>query len=377
MERIPIAGPWITQKEIDYVTDAATNAWYDNAWDYITRFEKAFADYLGMAHAVSLPSCTAALHLSLLAHNIGPGDEVIVPELTWIATSAPISYVGAIPRFADIDPKTWCLDPKSYEANITSKTKAVIPVDLYGNMPDWAGLAEVAQKHGVPIIEDAAEAVGSTYRGQLAGTFGHTGCFSFHGSKTMVTGEGGMLVTNDEDLYHRIQFQRDHGRKPGDVTFFNVEVGYKYKMSGLQAALGLAQIERIDELVAKKREIFSWYQAELQDFAEVSLNPEPEDGINSFWMVTALMDPELNIDKLDLMKRMGENGIDCRPFFHPLSSLPAYVDIPDRERAQAANQASYKLSPRGINLPSALCLEQQQVKRVCQELKRLICSSQL
>lgn len=256
MERIPISGPWITQKEISYVTDAVTNAWYSNANIYHERFEQAFADYLGVRFAVSLPSCTSAIHLSLLALDVGSGDEVIVPDVTWIASAAPITYVGATPIFADIDLKTWCLSAESFKECITPKTKAVIPVDLYGNMPDMDAIREVAQRHGISIIEDAAEAIGSEYKGKKAGSFGDAGVFSFHGSKTLTTGEGGMLVTDREDIYHRVLFLRDHGRQPGNQMFWNTEVAYKYKMTSMQAALGLAQLERIEELITYKRQIF-------------------------------------------------------------------------------------------------------------------------
>ena len=249
MERIPVSGPWITQKEIDYVTDAAAHAWYSQANMYHERFEKAFAEYVGVRFATALPSCTSAIHLALLALGVGPGDEVVVPDVTWIASAAPITYVGATPVFADIEPDTWCLSADSFEACITPRTRAVIPVDLYGNMPDMDALGKVAARHGVAVVEDAAEAIGSEYRGRKAGSFGDAATFSFHGSKTLTTGEGGMLLANDEKIFRRASFLRDHGRAPGDKLFYNTEVAYKYKMSSMQAALGLAQLERIEELV--------------------------------------------------------------------------------------------------------------------------------
>ena len=290
MQFIPVSGPSITQKEIDYVTDAITNAWYSNANIYNDRFEKAFTEYLGVKYAIALPSCTSAIHLSLLALGVKAGDEVIVPDVTWIASAAPIDYVGATPVFADIDPKTWCLSASSLESYITPKTKAIIPVDLYGGMPDMTAILEIANRYQIPIIEDAAEAIGSEFNGRKAGSFGDTGVFSFHGSKTLTTGEGGMLVTNREDIYQRVLFLRDHGRKPGDKLFFNTEVGYKYKMSSMQAALGLAQLERIEELVDRKRQIFSWYQSELDSISGLTINYEPDNVKNTYWMVTAIFD---------------------------------------------------------------------------------------
>jgi len=372
MERIPVSGPWITQKEIDYVTDAVSHAWYSNANIYHERFEKAFADYLGVRFAVALPSCTSAIHLSLLAIDIGPGDEVIVPEITWIATAAPITYVGATPVFADIDPHSWCLSPASCEAWITPRTKAMIPVDLYGNMPSMDGLRYVATQHHIAIIEDAAEAIGSEYKGRKAGSLGDTGTFSFHGSKTLTTGEGGMLVTNREDVYQRALFLRDHGRQPGDKMFFNTEVAYKYKMSSMQAALGLAQLERIEELGSRKREIFAWYKDELSGMDGVTLNYEAPETKSTYWMVTVVLDEKMGIGKERLLQAMDEKNIDCRPFFHPLSSLPAYATLRQAEQARQRNKMSYQISPYAINLPSGLNMTLEKVRYVCESLKEIL-----
>ena len=372
MQKIPVAGPWITQKEIDYVTDAVTNAWYSNANIYHERFEKAFANYVGTKYAMALPTCTSALHLSLLALGISEDDEVIVPDATWIASSAPISYVGATPVFADIDPVTWCLSPESFEAYITPRTKAVIPVDLYGGMPDMDAIRTIAHKHSIAIIEDAAEALGAEYQGKKAGGFGDTGVFSFHGSKTVTTGEGGMLVTDREDLYRRIQVLRDHGRQPEDRMFWNTEVAYKYKMSSMQAALGLAQLERIEELIQRKQEQFGWYREGLAGINGITLNCQPEGIRNTYWMITIVLDPRLGINKTQLMERLSQYGIDTRPFFHPLSSIPAYEDSPQAYIARQRNKVAYQISPYAINLPSALNLDKEQILFVCEALKKIL-----
>ena len=372
MERILVAGPSITQREIDYVTDAVTNAWYGNANVYHERFEKAFADYLSVSHAICLPSCTSAIHLSLLALGVGSGDEVVVPDATWIASAAPITYVGATPVFADIDESTWCLSAESFEECITPKTKAVIPVDLYGNMPDMDGILEVAQRHNIRVIEDAAEAAGAEYKGRKAGSFGDVGVFSFHGSKTLTTGEGGMLVTDRDDLYHRVLFLRDHGRKPGDSLFWNQEIAYKYKMSSMQAALGLAQLERIDELIERKREIFGWYKEVLSGIEGLTLNPEPPTTRNAYWMITAVLDPSLGFDKNYLQRELAARNIDSRPFFHPLSSIPAYQHLTQAHEARRRNQVSYRICPYGINLPSSLQITEGQVRLVCDVLRNLV-----
>jgi perosamine synthetase len=372
MPRIPVAGPWITQKEIDYVTDAVANCWYSNASKYHERFERAMAEYLGVRFAIALPSCTSALHLSLAALGIGPGDEVIVPDVTWIASAAPVHYVRAEPVFADIDETTWCISPESMEQCLSDRTKAVIVVHLYGGMPNMDRILAVARRRGIAVIEDAAEAFGSKHRGAPAGSLGDAGTFSFHGSKTITTGEGGMLVTNREDVYRRAIVLRDHGREPGDTAFFNTEVAFKYKMSSMQAALGLAQIERANELIARKREIFRWYALLLAGDARVTLNPEPPGVFNSYWMVTAVADPALRVTHRFLIEELSKREIDSRPFFHPLSSLPAYSGSRAARAARQRNRVAYGLAPRGINLPSALNLTESQAVTVCGALQEIL-----
>lgn len=372
MKSLPIAGPSITRKEIDYVTDAATNAWYADANLYIARFEAAFAAHCTRRHAISLPSCTSGLHLALLALGVGPGDEVIVPDATWIASAAPIRYVGATPVFVDIDQDTWCLDPDAFAAAIGPRTKAAIIVDLYGSMPDWDRLTQIAAKAGLALIEDAAEAVGSRWKGRPAGAFGVFSAFSFHGSKTLTTGEGGMLLTDDDALAARVMQLRDHGRAPGDTMFFNDEVGHKYKMSALQAALGLAQLERVDELVTAKREIFGWYREALAGWAGGILNPDVEGLHNSYWMSTVVIDPARGLTKEALLPKLQAEGIGSRPFFYPLSAIPAFRDTPEAAQARATNKTAYAICPYGVNLPSALILTQADVQRAAETLKRIV-----
>lgn len=375
MARIPVAGPWITRAEIDAVADAAATGWYEGAGAYTRRFEQAFAAHLGVRFAVSVPHCTAAIHLSLAALGVGPGDEVILPDCTWIASAAPVNYVGASLVFADIDPVSWCLSAESFERCITPRTKAVIPVDLYGGMPDMDAIREVARRHGVAVIEDAAEAIGSVYKGRPAGSLGDAGVFSFHGSKTLTTGEGGLLATDCEDVYRRVMVLRDHGRQPGDRMFFNAEVAFKYKMSDLQAAFGLAQLTRLGELIARKREIFRWYQERLGELPGVTLNAEPPGVTNSYWMVTAVLDPRLGLPKERVMAALSEKQIDSRPFFHPLSSLPAYRHLPQAQEAAQRNAVAYRVAPWGVNLPSALCLTEEQVAKVCDVVAEVVRSA--
>ena len=371
MSRFPIAGPWVTELEEQYVLEAARHGWYDQAGVWPARFEREFAAHVGRRHAASLPSATSGLHLCLAALGIGPGDEVVVPDATWIATAAPISYVGATPVFADIDPGNWCLSAESLRQCVTSRTRAVIVVDLYGCMPDWERILSVASDAGIFVIEDAAEAVGASWSGRPAGSFGLASVFSFHGSKTVTTGEGGMMVSDDDQLMARADVLRDHGRRPGDVAFFNHEVAFKYKMSALQAAFGCAQLARVDEIVQRKRAIFSWYQQRLADLPGLTLNPQPEGVENSYWMVTAIFE---GVAKGSLGEDLARYGVATRPFFHPLSDLPAYASMDQADRARRRNHVVRAISPHGVNLPSALSLTEDHVDEVCHILHKVLAS---
>jgi perosamine synthetase len=370
--RIPIAGPWITEKEIRYVSEAVAGGWYANSAKYQTEFERAFATSTARRHAVALPSCTAGLHLALLALGVGPGDEVIVPDVTWIATSAPVSYVGATPVFADVDAASWCITAESIEAVLSPRTKAVIAVDLYGNVPDFDPILQVCREHNVAVIEDAAEAVGTTYKRRPAGSFGTFSAFSFHGSKTLTTGEGGILLLDDEEVHKRCLTLRDHGRPPGDVMYWSHTIGQKYRMSAMQAALGLAQLERLPELIERKRAMFGWYRRELAGVDGITLNAEAPDVFNSYWMVTAVLDPALGWTKEKIVPAMREFNIDCRPFFYPLSMLPAYHAMPAAAQARRRNSVAYAMSPYGVNLPSALSLTEEDVSFVVSKLRTLL-----
>src|SRR3990172_2005051 len=344
-KRIPITKPSITGLEISYVNDAIRNGWGENCYDYICKFESAFAKYLGVNHALATSSCTSAIHLALMALGVKAGDEVIVPDITWIASVEPILYIGAKPVFVDILKDSWCIDPDKFEKAITSKTKAVIVVHLYGNVVEMDPILEIARKSNIKIVEDSAEGLGSEYKNTKAGSIGHVGVFSFHGTKTLSTGEGGMLVTNDSKVYERAKILNDHGRDPKDnKTFWMKEYGYKYKMSNLQAAMGCAQIERIEELIDKKRIIFEWYKKSLQDYP-CQLNPEPQYTKNSYWLPTVVINQEVNFNRDACLRFMKECNIDSRPFFYPLSSLPMFESKPD-------NKVSYMIYERAMNLPS-------------------------
>jgi perosamine synthetase len=371
-ERIPVAGPWITEREPELAAEAARTAWYGNHYAFNARFERMLADYIGVAHAVSLPHATAALHLALAALGVGPGDEVIVPDVTWIASVAPVVYVGASPVLVDILPVTWCIDPDAVLAAIGPKTKAIIGVDLYGSTCDWARLEAIAGRHGLALIEDAAEALGSVHHGKRAGAFGHASAFSFHGSKTVATGEGGMLATNDQALYDRVLRLRDHGRAPGDRFFQNDEIAFKYRMNAVTAALGVAQMERIDELIAKKRAIFGWYAERLGGMNGVCMNVEPPGTENSYWMVSIAPDASFGMDKFALMQAFGERNIDTRPFFSQLSTLGAFADRPASKRFVSASDKGAHVARYGINLPSGYNMDEAKADLISRALKEIL-----
>jgi perosamine synthetase len=344
--RIFYTKPSITEKEVEYATDAAKNGWGERCYEYINRFEESFKQHLGVKYAIATSSCTGALHMGLAALGVGPGDEVILADTNWIATAAPITYLGAKPVFVDILPDSWCLDPALVEQAITPCTKAIIAVHLYGNLCDLNQLLAIGEKHGIPVLEDAAEAIGSIYQGKRAGSMGKFGAFSFHGTKTLTTGEGGMFVTNDANLYEYVLTLSNHGRARGQTKqFWPDMVGFKYKMSNIQAAIGCGQVERIDELTRRKREILSYYRDHLANFAGLSMNSEPAGTVNGAWMPTVVFDAETGITSEILKASFAAENIDARVFFHPLSSLPMF-------KARPQNTLAWSIPQRAINLPS-------------------------
>lgn len=364
-----MAGPWITDHEVKVVEDAMRNGWYDQAYRYVELFQREFAAYHNRRFGIMTPNCTSAIHLLLAGMGVGPGDEVIVPECTWIATAAPVKYLGAEPRFCDIERESWCLDPASVAGAITPRTKAIIAVDLYGNMPDMDGLRRVADAAGVPLVEDAAEALGSKYRGVRAGKFGIGSVFSFHRTKTLTTGEGGMLLLDDERLYARCMFLRDHGRVAG-IPYFNSEVTFKYMPFNLQAALGYAQFQRIEELVARKREIFDLYKRHLASIPDIQLNAEPPHVHNGIWNVAVVFGKSHRITKAEAMKRIEALGLPSRPFFYPLSSLPAFPG--EKAIHESKNPVAYDVSARGINVPCSFNITEAQIQDYCNAIRTIL-----
>jgi perosamine synthetase len=358
----PVAEPNIGTLEEEYVMDAIRSGWVSSLGEYIGKFEEQFAEYCGCAQGISTSNGTTALHLALASLGVGPGDEVIVPTLTFVATANAVMYCGATPVFVDSDPEHWGIDHVAVERAISPRTKAIIVVHLYGHPADMDPLLTLARTHGLYLIEDAAEAHGATYHGQKVGSIGDVGIFSFYGNKLITTGEGGMLVTNDSALAERAKFLRDHAMSK-EKRYWHPELGYNYRLTNIQAALGLAQLQRLNNFLAKKRMIISWYQDRLAEHTFLKLNPELPWACSSFWLVCVLLP-----DHLDQSVTMGElrkHGIDSRPFFH----LPFYKDAyrtvgRDTEGCPVAEM----LSQRGINLPSGVLLEQDDVNQICDAL---------
>ncbi|MBT8400869.1 MAG: DegT/DnrJ/EryC1/StrS family aminotransferase, partial [Rhodothermia bacterium] len=327
-------------------TDAAANGWGARCYEYIGRFEDAFKAHLGVDYAIATSSCTGALHMGMAALGIGAGDEVILADTNWIATVAPVVHLGATPVFVDILSDSWCLDPELVEQAITTKTKAIVAVHLYGNLCDMDSLRSIGERHGIPVIEDAAEAIGSVYHGKRAGSMGRFGAFSFHGTKTITTGEGGMFVTNDADVYEHVLTLSNHGRARGQTRqFWPDMVGFKFKLSNIQAAIGCAQVERIEDLTSRKRAILRYYREHVEVLTGVSMNPEPMGTVNGAWMPSVVLDPETSITRERLQAAFTAENVDARVFFHPLSSLPMFESQPE-------NMNAWSIAGRAMNLPS-------------------------
>ncbi|MBF0308691.1 MAG: DegT/DnrJ/EryC1/StrS family aminotransferase [Magnetococcales bacterium] len=361
MTRIYYTKPSITEREVRYAQDAALHGWGARCYDYIERFEALFCQHLGVKHAIATSSCTGALHMGLAALGVGPGDEVILPDLSWIATVAPVTYLGARPVLVDVLPHTWCLDPQQVERKIGPRTKAIIAVHLYGNMADMDALLDLGRRHGVPVVEDAAEAIGSQWRGQRAGSLGRFGVFSFHGSKTLTTGEGGLFVTQDEDLYEKVLTLSNHGRsRRQSRQFYPDTIGFKYKMSNLEAAIGCGQLERVDELIARKRAIFEGYVEALAPVAaQIAMNPEPVGTVNGYWMPTLVFPRTEPFQRDQLLAIFREEQVDARVFFWPLSELPSFSPHPQ-------HRVSHSLYSRAVNLPSYHDLSADDVGRIAE-----------
>lgn len=344
-KKIFVAAPALVGNEKKYVTDCLDSTWISSVGKYINQFEASFAKYIGTKHALAVSNGTVALHLSLLALNIGPDDEVIVPTLTYIATANAVAYVGAKRVFVDCDPETWAIDLNDLEKKITPKTKAIIVVHLYGHPADMDPLMEVAKKYNIHIIEDCAESIGATYKGQMTGTFGIISTFSFFGNKVITTGEGGMVMTNDDQLEKKMRILKGQGMDP-ERRYWHPVIGYNYRMTNIQAAIGLAQLEQVDAFLSYRRQLSNWYNEELGSIKQHVKTPiEMSWAKHCYWMYSILVNKNDKNQRNDLMSYLGGKGIETRPLFYPMHQMPPHK----------SNQLFPKaddISARGINLPT-------------------------
>jgi perosamine synthetase len=364
---IPVAEPALVGNERAYVLDCLDSTWISSRGAYIGRFERAFAEFCRVRHAIACSSGTAALHLALLALGIGPGDEVIVPTLTYVATANAVAYCGARPVFVDSEPATWNIDPEGIEARITPRTRGVIAVHLYGHPADMRAVQAVARRHDLFVLEDAAEALGAVERGRRVGAIGDLAAFSFYGNKVLTTGEGGMVTCDDDLAAKRVRRFKEQGNAAGRPYWAEV-VGYNYRMTNIAAAIGLAQLERIDWHLARRRENAGRYRAALAGCGALSLAGEQPWARHTYWMNCALLDEGSALEQGELIAALAERGIETRPVFYPLHTLPIY-----REAAQGQSfPVAESVASRGINLPSSALLTPNEIAYVAVTLRSLL-----
>jgi len=362
---IPIAEPLLGEEELNNVIAAVKSGWISSKGKFIPEFEEGLARYCGVEYGVATSNGTTALHLALTALGIGRGDEVIVPTLTFIATANAVRYTGAKPVLVDSHPDYWCLDPDQLQEVITPRTKAIIPVHLYGHPCDMNPIMDVAKSHNLYVIEDAAEAHGTAYRGKRVGSFGDIACFSFYGNKIITTGEGGMCVTSNEHLAEKMRVLRDHGMNPGKRYWHDV-IGFNYRMTNIQAGIGVAQLARSGRFIEKRREIARWYAAglkELEAEGRVKLPPEMPWAERVDWVYSILVQDDLGTGRDELMNRLELAGIEVRPLFYPVHMMPPYKT---NKRFPVAEE----LSRRGISLPFFVNLTEEQVKYITDTIRK-------
>jgi perosamine synthetase len=359
---IPIASPDLSGKESEYVNECLTSTWISSVGHFITDFETAFARLAGTKHAIATNNGTTALHLALVALGIGPGDEVIVPALTYIASANAVVYCGATPVFADVEADTMNLDPADIEHRITERTRAIIPVHLYGHPADMTPIMAVARKHGLLVVEDAAEAHGSTIDGRPVGSLADVGVFSFFGNKIVTTGEGGAVTTDDDELAARLRLLRGQGMDSAKRYWFPV-VGYNYRMTNVAAAIGVAQLERFDTFVSRRREIAELYTAELSSQEGVVLPVQRPDARRVDWLYTVRVEGFTSDQRNTLIDLLREDGIETRPVFYPLHLMPPY-----HVEGGPTFPVSERLGEEGISLPTHMLLTDDDVRTVCRAL---------
>lgn len=371
--RIPVAEPSLSGNELKYVTECIETRWISSQGAFVRRFETEIAKRLGVEHALAVSNGTVALHLALLALGVGPGDEVIVPNLTFAATINTVIQAGATPVIVDVDPHSWNMDPAATAAAVTARTKAIMPVHLYGQPAEMDALMALAQRHGLFVIEDAAEAMGSVYKGKPCGAIGDAGTFSFFSNKLITTGEGGAVVFRDAAVAQRARRLRDHGMDPAK-RYWHVEVGFNYRLTNLQAALGCAQIEQLDGFLACKLEIARQYGAKLGQVEGLTIPTTIPNLANSYWAYSVIGDfSNFGITRDEFMGRLDKAGIETRPLFYPLHVMPPY-------RAYVGNRTfpmTNRLSAGGISLPSAVTLAPDEINYISGVIDRQFAARRL
>ena len=367
--KIPVCEPFLTGKEMEYVMDCLRTNWISSAGKYVNEFEQRFAEYIGCKYGISTTSGTTALHLALAALKIGRGDEVIVPAFTMIAPVFAVVYTGAKPVLVDADPETWNIDVNKIEEKITPNTKAIIPVHIYGHPCDMDPIMEIAEKYNLWVIEDAAEAHGAEYKGKKVGSFGHVSCFSFYANKIITTGEGGMVVTNDEKIAERARRLKDQAYSP-ERRFLHTDIGFNYRMTNIQAAIGLAQLEHIDEFVEMRRRNAYLYNSRLKDVPGITLPPEKEWAKNVYWMYSILIEEnEFGMSRDKLMEELAKKGIETRSFFIPMHKQPAFLSM-GLFKGKTYSIAE-EISEKGFYLPSSSGLKKEKIEYICEIIRKL------
>ncbi len=365
--KVPVNDPVITPAAKKYVADAMESGWVSSAGPYIGRFEQAFADYAGVKHGIAVTSGTAALHVALLSLGIGPGDEVIVPDFTMIASVFSVIYTGATPVFVDAEPDTYNIDVSKIEAKITRKTKAIMPVHIYGHSVDMDPLLALARKHKIPVIEDAAEAHGALYKGKKCGSMGTFGCFSFYGNKIITTGEGGMILTDDDALADRARRLKDLCHMP-ERRFWHDEVGYNYRMTNIQAACGLGQLESIEDFLKTKRWMTAEYGKRLAKIKGLQLPVTKDYATNVYWMYSVLVTEEFPLSRDAFRTALKEKGIDTRDFFPSSAHQPVIQKLYGTKETFPVSE---RIARCGLYLPSGLALTLEQLTYVCDQISAI------
>ena len=368
-ERIPIAEPEFGANELKYVTECLESGWISSIGPFVERFEQSIARFCGARHAIATANGTVALHLALAALGIGKGDEVIVPAMTFIATANAVHYTGASIVLVDVDSETWNIDPVAVERAVTRRTKAIVPVHLYGLPCDMDALRRIAKRHRLFLVEDAAESLGATYKGTQTGVIGDIGTFSFYANKTLTTGEGGMCLTNNNRLAARMRHLRDHAMSK-TRRYYHPEIGFNYRITALQAAIGVAQAERLEELLERKRQIAGWYDAALAGIPGLVLPARRNGLVSSNWMYSVLVLPAFGMSRDALAAALREQGIDTRPFFWALHEQPPYRTSFRAKRGRALPVAA-RLARQGLSLPSASTLRLEQARIVAATIRSL------